>query len=120
MKIIEEKPIKVFKKDKKYLMSIGNKKQDGTYENAYIGLRFNKDVELDNETMIYINNAWLSFYKWEYQDKKGTTWFIRCSDFKKVEEVIEESKHESNNMDIYEDFGNENLDDTLDEFDLPF
>lgn len=92
MNITNEKTVMVFKKDNKYSVGISNKKQDGTYEKAYFPIQFNKGVELEDKTKIYIKKAWLSFYKWEYQDKKGTTFFIKCSEFETVEETIEQTK----------------------------
>ena len=86
MNITNERPVMVFKKDNKYTIGISKKKQDGSYENAYIKIEFNKDVELEDRTMITIKNAWLSFYNWEYQGKKGTTWVIRCNEFEQVEQ----------------------------------
>lgn len=94
MNITNEKQVMVFKKDNKYTVGISNKKQDGSYEKAYFPIQFNKGVELADRTKIYIKNAWLSFYKWEYQDKKGTTFFIKCSDFETIQETIENSKQE--------------------------
>ena len=95
MNITNERPVMVFKKDNKYSIGISKKKQDGSYENSYIKIEFNKDIKLENRTMITIKNAWLSFYNWEYQGKKGTTWVIRCSEF----DLAEEKK------DVFEQFG---------------
>lgn len=86
MNITNERPVMVFKKDNKYSIGISKKKQDGSYENAYIKVEFNKNVELEDRTMIKIKHGWLSFYNWEYQGNKGTTWVIRCNEFEKVEE----------------------------------
>lgn len=116
MKLIEEKPVMVFKKDDKYSIGISNKKKDGTYEKGYYPIQFNKGVELENQTKIYIKNAWLSFYKWEYEDKKGTTWFIKCNDFELVSETIEKAKEETK-KDPYEEFGNQV---ELENLELPF
>lgn len=86
MNITNERPVMVFKKDNKYSIGISKKKQDGSYENAYIKVEFNKNVELEDRTIIKIKHGWLSFYNWEYQGNKGTTWVIRCNEFEKVEE----------------------------------
>lgn len=94
MNIVTDRQVKIFKKENKYTVGLSNKKQDGSYENAYFPIQFNKGVELEDKTKIYIKNAWLSFYKWEYQDKKGTTFFIKCSDFETVGETIEKAKEE--------------------------
>ena len=112
MNITNERPVMVFKKDNKYSIGISKKKQDGSYENAYIKVEFNKDVELEDRTMITIKNAWLSFYNWEYQGKKGTTWVIKCSEFEKVEEYEKDpmaSEIKINKVeqkkDLFEEFG---------------
>ena len=120
MNIENKYPVMIFKKDNKYTVGISNKKQDGSYENAYFPIQFNRDVELEDKTKIYIKNAWLSFYKWEYEGKKGTTFFIKCSDFEKVEEVIKESFEpikEEPEEDPYKDFGT-SID--AEQLDLPF
>lgn len=115
MKLVEERQIKVFNKEGKYSIGISNKKQDGTYDNAYIPIQFNKGVELENGTDIYIKNAWLSFYKWEYDGKKGTTFIIKCNDFSKVDEVIESSHFEDVKEDPFKEFGEDNIN-----LELPF
>lgn len=121
MNIVNNYPVTIFKnEDGKYVVGLSNKKQDGSYENAYYPIQFNRDVELENKTRIYIKNAWLSFYKWEYEGKKGTTFFIKCSQFE-LADTKEEPKQEEKGLDPYEVFGNsitvEQLDDGMD---LPF
>lgn len=121
MNISNEKNVMVFRRDKKYTVGIGKKNPDGSYENAYFPIQFNKDVELENKTLIKIKTAWLSFYKWENDSGKGTVFYIKCSDF----DIVEEPKVESN---PYEEFGNSiDLDDVgeqitidTDELELPF
>ena len=123
MNISNNYPVTIFKnEDGKYVVGLSNKKQDGSYENAYYPIRFNSDVELENKTRISIKNAWLTFYKWEYEGKKGTTFYIRCNQFELVdsEQPKEETKEELN---PYEVFGNsitvEQID-SIDDNDLPF
>lgn len=90
MKIIEDKGIMIFKNEKgRYTASISRRNQDGSYENAYFPIEFNKGVELENRTNIIVNNAWLDFYKWENEHGKGTSWKIKCNDFKVVGEKKE-------------------------------
>lgn len=84
MNIVNDRPVMIFKKDNKYTIGVSKKNQNGEYEKAYFPIQFNKDVEIDDKTLIILKTAWLSFYKWEYQDKKGTTFFIRCSEFEKA------------------------------------
>lgn len=85
MNITNDREVMIFKKEDKYSVGISKKNQNGEYEKAYFPIQFNRDVELENQTLIKIKNAWLSFYKWEYEDKKGTKFFIKCSDFDVVE-----------------------------------
>lgn len=106
MNIINNRPIMVFKKDNKYNISISKKKQDGSYETAYMKIEFNKDVELKDRQLINIKNAWLDFYNWEYENKKGTTWFIRCSEFE-IENKQEENPYAEMKTKVESDIGEE-------------
>jgi len=45
-----------------YTMGLSKKKQDGTYENGYINVKFKKDVVVPNKAKITIQKAWLDFY----------------------------------------------------------
>lgn len=73
---------KVFRKDYEdralYSTSIGKKKQDGTWDNAYINLQFKKGTDIADGTMIDIQNGWLTFYM--NKDKKPV-WQIFVSEF---------------------------------------
>jgi hypothetical protein len=86
MNITNDRNVIVYKnKYGKYSVMISKKNMDGEYENAFIPIQFNKEVELENKTQIKIVNAWLSFYELTKED--GTTetrFFIRCSDFKEI------------------------------------
>lgn len=92
MNIISDRPIMVFKRNTKYSIGISKKKKDGSYETAYMKIEFNKDVQVEDRQLITIKNAWLDFYNWEYENKKGTTWCIRCSDFEIYNQTTEEPK----------------------------
>ncbi len=120
MNITNDRNVMVFKNDKgKYSVGISKKNQTGEYEKAYFPIQFNKDVELEDRTLIKIKTAWLSFYKWEYELKTGTTFFIKCSDF----EIVEQDNKEEHNAqlkmetDPYKDFGDSI---EIKEEDLPF
>lgn len=52
-----------------YATTISKKKQDGSYDNAYINIAFKKGVDLQNMTKINIKSAWLTFDK--YMNKEG-------------------------------------------------
>lgn len=112
MNIVNDRPVMVFKKEKRYSVGLSKKNQNGEYEKAYYPIQFNKDIELEDKTLIKINNAWLSWYDWEYEDKKGRTFFIKCTDFEEVE------KEDSN---PFEEFGKEhNSGNEITDSDLPF
>lgn len=92
----------------KYTVGISNKKADGTYENAFFPIQFNKEVSIEDKTKIIIKKAWLSFYSWTYQDKKGTSFFIRCSDFFATNGVVQEQPKEDNQSDPFSSFAESN------------
>jgi hypothetical protein len=50
-----------------YSTGLSNKREDGTYENMYIGVQLPKNVILANNTDIEIKKGFLSFYN----DKNG-------------------------------------------------
>ena len=58
--------IMVFRKDFEngtaYSVNLGGKKQDGTFDNAYMPIRFKKGVELANMSKITITDAFFSSY----------------------------------------------------------
>ena len=58
--------IMVFRKDFEngaaYSVNVGGKKQDGTFDNAYMTIRFKKGTELNNMTKIDIKDAFFSSY----------------------------------------------------------
>lgn len=113
MEITSNRPVMVFKKNNKYSIGVSKKNKDGSYENAYIKIEFNKGVELEDKTLIDIKKSWLSFYNWEYEDKKGTTFLVRCSDFEKVDNDLYDNLSINTESNIDEQFG-------ISESDLPF
>lgn len=113
MNITNDNIVIIFKnEDGKYSVGLSKKKENGEYERAYFPIRFKKEVELENQTKGYIRKAWLSFYNWEFEGKKGTTAYIMCSEFEKLEETQtkakEEPKQETEEVsDPFAEFGNE-------------
>lgn len=95
MDVISNRPVMVFKRDNKYSLGISRKKKDGSYETAYMKIEFNKDTQLEDRQLITIKKAWLDFYNWEYEGKKGTTWCIRCSDFEIYNKTTDEPKEDN-------------------------
>ena len=67
MKIQVTENAMIFRKDfdngVAYSTTISKKQQDGTYDNAYIGVKFRKGVELQNQTKIDIKDGWITFWK---------------------------------------------------------
>lgn len=43
-----------------YATGVSSKRQDGTYANAYLDVRFRKGVTVENKTKITINDAFLT------------------------------------------------------------
>lgn len=87
MNIQTDKMQMIFRKDYEgrvsYTMGISKKKQDGTYDNAYLPVQFKKGVELENKTNIYIKDAWLTFFK----TREGKPiFYIFINDFNTVSE----------------------------------
>ena len=103
MNIEFSRPLKVYvdENTKKARVGISKKNVNGSYETAYLGIEFNKGVEVENEQLIKPKKIWLSFYKWTFEGKKGTTWFLKCSEFDLIEsnniqnEELEEADQES-------------------------
>ena len=86
MEVISNREEMIFKNENNgnvyYSIGLSKKNQDGSYENGYMNVRFKKDVELDNQTKIKINKAWIDFYVKE----KRTYPYIFISEFEKVED----------------------------------
>lgn len=64
-----------------YSTTISHKNIDGEYENAFINVRFKKNVDVENKQQIIVKNAWLDFY----QSKDGkNVFYLFINDFDKV------------------------------------
>lgn len=98
MDIISNREETIFKNELNgkisYSIGLSKKKEDGTYENAYLPCRFRKDVSLENKTKIKIKSAWIDFFKIE----KKTYWYVFINEFEKVG-----SKEEQNVWDSAKD-----------------
>lgn len=53
----------IFKSEYGYSTAISNKNQEGQYDKMYVSVQLPKGVELENKTMIEIQNGFISFYK---------------------------------------------------------
>ena len=95
MEVRSEYPVMVFKReynDKTYYsIGLSRKKQDGTYENAYIDTHFKGNVDIDNQTNIYIKDGFMSFY---LKDGKAVFYLV-ITDFEKVADVIKDTSYTS-------------------------
>lgn len=83
----QDHPYMVFRKDYNgtpvYSIGISKKNRDGSYTNGYLVAQFRNKVELDNQTKIMIENAWLTFYL----NKQGKTVpYIFINEFREIEE----------------------------------
>ena len=64
-----------------YSTTISHKNVNGEFENAFINVRFKKNVDVENKQQIIIKDAWLDFY----QSKEGkNVFYIFINDFDKV------------------------------------
>ena len=72
-----------------YSTSMGSKNVDDTWDNAYIGLKFKKDIEFENKEKINIIDGFLTFKNWKSGDKKGTNWYIVVMEFERLDEPSE-------------------------------
>ena len=64
-----------------YSTTISHKNIDGEYENAFINVRFKKNVDVENKQQKKNKNAWLDFY----QSKDGkNVFYLFINDFDKV------------------------------------
>jgi hypothetical protein len=118
MNIQTDKMQMVFRRDNEYgtnySIGVSKKKQDGSYDNAYIPVQFKRDVSLENQTNIYIKKAWLSFYK----NKEGkAVFYIFISEFNTVHEEANSYKNASIKT---ETNALESLDLRIDDSELPF
>ena len=88
-------PVRVYKDEKgKYSIAISKKVGEDSsttgYANKYFPVEFLKGVELENKTEIIIKHAFMTWFDWEYEDKKGTKFVIKITAFDKVGEKQEE------------------------------
>lgn len=95
-------PVRVYKDDKgKYSIAI-SKKVGEEYVNKYYPVEFLKDVSLENKTEIIIKHAFMTWFDWEFEDKKGTKFIIKIIAFDKVGETKSEDVTPQNINDKWE------------------
>ena len=108
MNFTGDRPIQIYKFEDngkvKYTFGVGKKIKDtNEYENAFYPIQFKQGVNIPDKSKITIKKAWLSFYSWEYQGKKGNTFYVMCSEFDLVDEEVKEVKKQV--ADPFEMFG---------------
>lgn len=86
----DDKGTKVFRSDKygfpKYSVALNNKVND-EWKSCFFDCRFKKGVEVQNKTVIKINNAWFSF-----NEKDGKTYpYIFISDYEVIGGAVPDS-----------------------------
>lgn len=88
MKISNEYPMMVFRNEYNgkvyYSLGMSRKTQNGTYENAYIDVRFKGEVDIPNQTNIYVKDGFMSFY---IKDGKPI-YYLVITDYQLVADVI--------------------------------
>ena len=82
----------IFKKEENgkvhYRAGLSTKKQDNSYDTAYIDVRLPKDTVLENKTKINITKGFLSFYNYtDKEDKKHTIWYIVVQEYTTEEQL---------------------------------
>ena len=107
MNLTSDRPIQIYRfedGDKvKYTFGVGKKKKDSEeYDNAFYPIQFKQGVSIDDKSKIIVKKAWLSFYSWEYQGKKGNTFYVMCSEFDLVKEETQVKKVQA---DPFAEFG---------------
>lgn len=81
--------VKEDEKGKHYRAGLSTKKQDGTYDRAYIDVRIPKGIDIEDKTKINITKGFLSFYNYkDKEDKKHTIWYIVIQEFTKVNDEV--------------------------------
>jgi hypothetical protein len=97
MNLTSDRPIQIYRFEDnekvKYTFGVGKKIKDtNEYENAFYPIQFKQGVSIEDKSKIVVKKAWLSFYSWEYQGKKGNTFYVMCSEFELVNEEPKEVK----------------------------
>lgn len=73
---------------KHYRAGLSTKKQDGTYDKAYIDVKMPKGTNIDDRTKINITKGFLSFYNYTSKDdKQHTIWYVVVQEYTKQKET---------------------------------
>ena len=97
---ITSKNIMIFKKEINgkvhYRAGLSNKKQDNTYDTAYIDIKLPKGTDLDNKTKIQITKGFLSFFKTK---DNNTIFYIVVQEFCKENATEEKTSYTADELD---------------------
>lgn len=106
---------RVYRKDygdtKLYSVQLSNKLLDGSYDNAFIPVKFKSGVEIEDRADIEILNWFPTFYRKQNGD---VVIQMMITDFKQEGKI---EKNEEIKEDLFGEFGKEVV---IDESDLPF
>lgn len=120
MNIVNDYAVMIFRYDYEgkalYSLGLSKKNQDSTYTNGYISCRFKKDVELENQTKIYIKKAWLDFYLKD----KVTIPYIFISEFELLQDAMQQGKETLDELPQNYKTKYDEIEVVLDDADLPF
>ncbi len=84
---------------KHYRAGLSSKKQDGTYDNAYIDVRMPKGTDIEDRTKINITKGFLSFYNYkDKDDKQHTIWYVVVQEYNKQEETKDDEVYVVQNI----------------------
>lgn len=76
---------------KHYRTGLSSKKQDGTYDNAYIDVKMPKGTDIEDRTKINITKGFLSFYNYkDKDDKQHTIWYVVVQEYTMQEQLQEQ------------------------------
>ena len=97
---ITSKEITIYTREDKdgkihYRAGLSTKKQDGSYDIAYIDVKMPKETKLENKTKIIITNGFLSFYNYkDKENKQHTIWYIVVLDYTTQKQLEETQVYE--------------------------
>ena len=106
-----------------YSVGLSKKNASGGYDKGYMPVQFKRDVDIPDQTKIYIRHAWISFYT-KKKSVNGTEYtetvpYIFINEFVTMEDRIKETHIDipDKDEDLFAEFGNEI---TITDDDLPF
>lgn len=77
-----------------YATGVSSKRQDGTYANAYLDVRFRKGVVVENKTKIDIKNAFLTVREFVVNGETKKKIELMVLDFDTVDGYVERAEEQ--------------------------